>query len=198
MRREGNVLPPRHCRGKKTWYECEKEGRKRYGRTAVTMKERVGGEWMLAMSEGISKLNRGTDREVRCEGGPWLNRETTSFSFSFPFSFLSTNGCWSCECQRTSFHPIPVPVIFILQKILPLCFSASLVMDILSPLFLGSFSLLFVFGSFLPYFPFFFLFPCFKHHVLMLKTWNMDVRGTLCPPLWFFFFFFFLIFYICF
>ena len=87
MRREGNVLPPRHCRGKKTWYEREKERRKRYGRTAVAMKERVGGEWILAMSEGISEPNRGTDREVRCEGGPWLDRETTSFSFSFPFSF---------------------------------------------------------------------------------------------------------------
>ena len=27
-RREGNVLPPRHCWGKKTWYESENEGKK--------------------------------------------------------------------------------------------------------------------------------------------------------------------------
>ena len=51
-----------------------------------------------------------------------------------------------------------------------------------SPLF---FFVLFLHSSFCfsPFFSFKLLFPCFKHHVLMLKTWNMDVWGTLCPPL---------------
>ena len=128
MRREGNVLPPRHCRGKKTWYKREKEGRKRYGRTAVAMKKRVGGEWMLPMSEGISEPNRGTDREFRCEGGSWLDRETTSFSFSFPFSFsfLSTNGCWSCDVPELAFAPSLSLSFLFFKKSLPCALAPAL------------------------------------------------------------------------
>ena len=47
-----------------------------------------------------------------------------------------------------------------------------------------------------------FLFPCFKHHVLVLKTWNMDMWGPYVPHydfcfvFLFFFCFYFLIFFI--
>ena len=160
MRREGNVLPPRHCRGKKTWYEREKEGRKRYGRTAVAMKERVGGEWMLAMNEGISEPNRGTDREVRCEEGSWLDRETTSFSFSFPFSFsfLSTNGCWSCDVRELASTPALSLSFSFFKKSFPCALAPALLWTSFPLFFLAAFLFFLFLAHSSPIFRFFFFF----------------------------------------
>ena len=95
----------------------------------------------------------------------------------FPFSLLT-------HTNMSLPSPLPPNVFFFLLSTHLFFFPLLSTHFFFFPLVLFCFSFFFLTPPHLRFPSFFKLFfPCFKNHVLMLKTWNMGVWGTLCPPL---------------